>query len=45
MTQRARETYLIFICQFEASFDLFYAAQFTDLTYSLDDVIAFNKRL
>ncbi len=43
--QRTREIYLTFICQFEASFDLSHAAQFTDSTFCSDDVIAFNKRL
>ncbi len=45
VTQRAREIYLTFICQFEASFDLSHAAQFTDSTFCQNDVIAFNKRL
>jgi hypothetical protein len=43
--QRARETYLTFICQLKASFDLSHAAQFTDSTFCSDDVIALNKRL
>ncbi len=43
--QRAREAYLTSICQFEASFDLSHAAQFTDWTFCQDDVIALNKRL
>jgi hypothetical protein len=43
--QRARETYLTSICQFEASFDLSHAVQFTDSTFCSDDVIALNKRL
>jgi hypothetical protein len=45
VTQRARETYLTSICQFEASLNLSHAAQFTDSTFCQDDVIAFNKRL
>jgi hypothetical protein len=43
--QRARETYLTCICQFEASFDLSHAAQSTDSIFCSDDVIALNKRL
>jgi hypothetical protein len=43
--QRARETYLTFICQFESSFDLFHAAQFIDSTFCQDEIIALNKRL
>ncbi len=45
VTQRARESYLTSICQFEAFFDLSHAAQFTDSTFCSDDVIALNKRL
>jgi hypothetical protein len=43
--QRAREAYLISICQFEAFFDLSHAVQSTDSTFCSNDVIAFNKRL
>jgi hypothetical protein len=43
IVQRARETYLISICQSEASFDLSHAAQFTEM--SSDDINALNKRL
>jgi hypothetical protein len=43
--QRAREIYLTFICQFEASFDLSHAAQSIDSTFCSDDVIILNKRL
>jgi hypothetical protein len=43
--QRAREAYLTFICQLEASFDLSHAAQFIDSTFCQDDIIALNKRL
>jgi hypothetical protein len=45
VTQRTRETYLTSICQFETSFDLSHATQFTDSTFCQDDVIALNKRL
>jgi hypothetical protein len=45
VTQRAREAYLTFICQFEASFDLSHAAQSTDSTFCSNDVIVLNKRL
>jgi hypothetical protein len=45
VTQRAREAYLTFICQFEASFDLSHAAQFIESTFSFDDIISLNKRL
>jgi hypothetical protein len=45
VTQRTREVYLTFIYQFEVSFNLFHAVQFTDLTFCSDDVIALNKRL
>jgi hypothetical protein len=41
--QRIREAYLISICQSEASFDFFYAAQFIEM--SSDDINALNKRL
>jgi hypothetical protein len=43
IVQRVREAYLISICQSEASFDLFHAAQFIEM--SSDDIIALNKRL
>ncbi len=43
VTQRAREAYLTFICQFEASFDLSRAAQFIESLF--DDIISLNKRL
>jgi hypothetical protein len=43
IAQRAREAYLTFICQSEASFDLFHAAQSTEV--SSDDINALNKRL
>jgi hypothetical protein len=45
VTQRARDVYLTFICQFEASFDLSRAAQFIESTFSFDDIISLNKRL
>jgi hypothetical protein len=41
--QRAREAYLTFICQSEASFDLSRAVQFIES--SSDDIISLNKRL
>jgi hypothetical protein len=43
IVQRAREAYLISICQSEASFDLFHAVQSTEM--SSDDINALNKRL
>ncbi len=43
IAQRARETYLISICQSEASFDLSHAAQSTEMLS--DDINALNKRL
>jgi hypothetical protein len=43
IAQRAREAYLTSICQSEASFDLFHAAQSTEM--SSDDINALNKRL
>ncbi len=43
VTQRAREAYLTFICQFEASFDLSHAAQSIEI--SKNDINALNKRL
>jgi hypothetical protein len=43
IAQRARETYLTSICQSEASFDLFYAAQIIEM--SSDDIKTLNRRL
>ncbi len=43
IVQRAREIYLTFICQSEASFDLSHAAQSTEI--SSDDINVLNKRL
>jgi hypothetical protein len=43
IAQRAREAYLISICQSEASFDLFYAAQIIEV--SSDDIKTLNRRL
>jgi hypothetical protein len=43
IAQRAREIYLTSICQSEASFDLFHAAQSTEM--SSDDNNTLNKRL
>jgi hypothetical protein len=43
IAQRTREAYLISICQSKASFDLFRAAQSTNIIS--DDIIALNKRL
>jgi hypothetical protein len=43
IAQRAREAYLTFICQSEASFDLSHAAQSTEM--SSDDINVLNKRL
>jgi hypothetical protein len=43
IAQRAREVYLTFICQSEASFDLSHAAQSTEI--SSDDINVLNKRL
>jgi hypothetical protein len=45
VTQRTRDTYLTFICQPEASFDLSRAVQFIESTFSSDDIIFLNKRL
>jgi hypothetical protein len=45
VAQRARETYVTSIYQFEASFDLSHAAQSIDSTFCSDDVITLNKRL
>ncbi len=43
VTQRAREAYLTFICQFEASFDLSHAVQSIEI--SKNDINALKKRL
>jgi hypothetical protein len=43
IAQRARETYLISICQSEASFDLFYAAQIIKMLS--DEINVLNRRL
>jgi hypothetical protein len=43
IAQRAREIYLISICQSEASFDLFHAAQSIEMLS--DDINILNKRL
>ncbi len=43
IAQRARETYLTFICQSEASFKLSHAAQSIEM--SSDDINTLNKRL
>jgi hypothetical protein len=43
IAQRAREAYLISICQSEASFDLSHAVQSTEM--SSDDINALNERL
>jgi hypothetical protein len=43
VTQRAREAYLASICQFEAAFDLSYAAQ--SIEFIKNDIITLNKRL
>jgi hypothetical protein len=43
IAQRAREAYLTSICQSEASFDLFHAAQSIEM--SSDDINILNKRL
>ncbi len=45
IAQRARDVYLAIICQLETTFDLSYAAQSTESTFSSDDIIALNKRL
>jgi hypothetical protein len=45
IAQRARDVYLATICQFEATFDLFYAAQSIESIFSSDDIITLNKRL
>jgi hypothetical protein len=43
IAQRAREAYLTSICQSEASFNLFHAAQ--SIEVSSDDINVLNKRL
>jgi hypothetical protein len=43
VTQRAREVYLTFICQLEASFDLSHAVQSIEI--SKNDINVLNKRL
>jgi hypothetical protein len=43
IVQRARETYLTSICQFEASFDLSHATQSTEM--SKNNINVLNKRL
>jgi hypothetical protein len=43
IAQRAREACLISICQSEASFDLFYAAQIIEM--SSDEIKILNRRL
>ncbi len=43
IVQQARGAYLASICQSEASFDLFYAAQL--IQFSPDDIAALNKEL
>ena len=43
VTQRAREIYLAFICQLEASFDLSHAIQ--SIEFSKKDIVTLNKRL
>jgi hypothetical protein len=45
IAQRARDVYLATICQLEATFDLFYAAQSIESTFSSDNIITLNKRL
>ncbi len=45
IAQRARDVYLTTICQLETTFDLFYAAQSIESTFSSDDIITLNKRL
>jgi hypothetical protein len=45
IVQRARDVYLATICQLETTFDLFYAAQSIESTFSSDDIITLNKRL
>jgi folylpolyglutamate synthase/dihydropteroate synthase len=45
IAQRARDVYLATICQFETTFDLFYAAQSTESIFSSDDITTLNKRL
>jgi hypothetical protein len=43
IVQRTLETYLTYICQSEASFDLSHAVQFIEM--SSDDINVLNKRL
>ena len=43
IAQRAKNAYLASICQFEVSFDLFYAVQ--SIEYISDDISQLNKRL
>ncbi len=45
IAQRARDVYLATICQLETIFDLFYATQSIESTFSSDDIITLNKRL
>jgi hypothetical protein len=45
IAQRARDVYLAAICQLETTFDLSYAAQSIESTFSSDDIITLNKRL
>jgi formate dehydrogenase assembly factor FdhD len=45
IAQRARDVYLATTCQLEATFDLSYAAQSIESTFSSDDIITLNKRL
>jgi hypothetical protein len=45
IAQRARGVYLAAICQLEATFDLSYAAQSIESTFSPDNIITLNKRL
>jgi hypothetical protein len=45
IAQRARDVYLATICQLETTFDLSYAAQSIESTFSSDDIITLNKRL
>lgn len=43
LAQRARRAYIVFVCQPEASFDLFQTAQIVE--FLADDIILLNKRL
>jgi hypothetical protein len=45
IAQRARDAHLAAICQSEATFDLSYAAQSIESTFSSDDITTLNKRL